>query len=80
MSFSIVIPSIYAFILFVKITGSILNLKLHDAFNTSSLTALALCFNFLNYSVTESMQGILALVKLPAGIEFRHRSSKLEEH
>lgn len=80
MSFSIVIPNMYAFVLSVKITGSILNLELYDAFNASSVTAVALCFNFFNYSVTESVQGILTLVKLPAGIEFRHRSSKLEEH
>lgn len=80
MSFSIVIPSMYVFVLSVTITGSILSLELHGVFNASSVTALALCFNFFNYSVTESMQGILTLVKLPAGIEFRHRFSKLEEH
>lgn len=80
MSFSIVIPSMYAFVLSVKITGCILNLELHDAFNASSVTAVALCCNFFNYSVTGSMQGVLTLVKLPTGIEFRHRSSKLEEH
>lgn len=80
MSFSIVIPSTYAFVLSVKITSFILNLELHDAFNVSSVTALALCFNFFNYSVTESMQEILTQVKLYAGIEFRHSSSQLEEH
>lgn len=78
MSFFIVIPSTCAFVLSVKITGSILNLEWHDAFKASSVTALALCFNFLNYSVTESMQGILILVKFPAVIEIRQRSSKLK--
>lgn len=80
MPFSIVVPSTYAFVLSPKMTDSILNLELHDAFNASSVTALALCFNFFNYSVTESMQGILTLAKLSAGIEFRYRSSTLEQH
>lgn len=72
MSFSVVVQSTNAFVISIKITGSILNLELHNAFNASSVTALALCFNFFNYSVIESMHGILTLVKLSAGIEFRY--------
>lgn len=74
MFFSTLIPSMYIFVLSVKITSSILNLELHDALMTSSVTTLALCcvvsLTILSFGLCKQFSQ--TLVKRSACIKVRH--------
>lgn len=83
MVFSTLIPSTYVFVLSVKITGYVLNLELHDALMTSSVTALACCcvvsLPSLSFGLI-SKQFSQTLVKHSACIEVRHTFSASKQH